>query len=52
MLSTWLNFGDILPEFFSDFLRKILNPFSAIEHYICHILGMVGSIDVKHKGNE
>ena len=53
MLSTLLNFGEILPEFFlSDFLRKILNPFSAVEHYICHILGMVGPIDVKQKGNE
>ena len=53
MFSTWLNFGEILPElFFRDFLRTILNPFSAAEYYICHILGMVGPIDVKQKGNE
>ena len=38
--------------FFSKFLRKILNPFSPGEHSICHILGMVGPIDVKQKGNE
>ena len=38
--------------FFSDFLRKILNPFSAVEHYICHILRMVGPIDVKQKVND
>ena len=30
MFSTSLNFGKILPDFFSDFLRKILNPFSAV----------------------
>ena len=54
MLSTWLNFGEILlkKNIFSDFSRKILNLFSAVEHYICHILGMVGPIDVKQKGNE
>ena len=34
------------------FLRKILKPFSAVEHYIYHILGMVGPIDVKQKGND
>ena len=54
MLSTWLDFGEILPEFFffSNFLRQISNPFSGVEHYICHILGMVGPIDVKQKVNE
>ena len=26
--------------------------FSPVEHSICHILGMVGPIDVKQKGNE
>ena len=54
MFSTWFNFGEILSEVFLAifFLRKILNPFSAVEHYICHILGMVGPIDVKQKGNE
>ena len=30
--------------FFNDFVRKILNPFSAVEHYSCHILGIVGPI--------
>ena len=38
--------------FFKRFFCKILNPFSAVEHYICHILGTVGPIDVKQKGNE
>ena len=54
MLSTWVNFGEILPEFcfLAIFSGKISNPFSAVEHYICHILGMVGPIDVKQKGNE
>ena len=53
MLSTWLNFSEILPRiFFSEFLRNILNPFSPVERYICHILAMVGPIDVKHRGNE
>ena len=48
MLSTWLNFGEI----FSEFFRKILKPFSLVELSICHILGMLGPIDVKQKGNE
>ena len=53
MLSTWFNFGEILPIFFfSEFLRKILNLFSPVELSICHILGMVGPVDVKQKGNE
>ena len=52
MLKTWINIGEILPDFLAIFLRKILNPFSAVEHYICHILGTVGPIDVKQKGNE
>ena len=54
MFPTWLNFGEILLIFlyFSEFLRKILNPFSPVEPSICHILGMVGPIDVKQKGNE
>ena len=34
------------------FFCKILNPFSPVEHSICHFLGMVGPIDVKQKGNE
>ena len=57
MLSTWLNFGEILIElidwsakiFFCEFFRKILNPFSPVEQFICHILGMVGPVDVKQK---
>ena len=53
MLPTWLNFEEILPIFFfCEILRKILNPFSPIEPSICHILGMVGPIDVKQKGND
>ena len=53
MVSTWLNFGEILQKkFFCEFLRKILNPFSPVELYICHFLRMVGPIDVKQKGNE
>ena len=35
--------------FFHAFLRQILNPFSPVEPSICHILGMVGPIDVKQK---
>ena len=34
------------------FFRKILNPFSPVEHSICHILGTIDPIDVKQKGNE
>ena len=45
MLTTWLNF-------FSEFFRKILDPFSPVELSICLISGMVGPIDVKQKGNE
>ena len=52
MISTWLNVVEILPEIFCDFVRSILNPFSAVEHFIYHVLGMVGPIDVKQKGNE
>ena len=52
MLSTWLNFGEILPNFFSNFFRKILDPFSPVEPSIFHILGMVGPFDVKQKGND
>ena len=48
MLSTWLTFGGTL---FSDFFREISHPFSPVEHSICHILGMVGPIDVKQKIN-
>ena len=47
------NFGEILKKkFCSDFFRKISNPFSPVEHSICHVLGMVGANDVKQKGNE
>ena len=50
ILSTWLNFGVILRKMlFRRFFNKILNPFSPVEHSICHILGMVGPIDVKQK---
>ena len=52
MPSTLLNCGDILPEFFKPFLHTNLNLFSPVEHSICHILGTVGPIDVKQKGNE
>ena len=53
MLSTWLKIGEILPiVFLVIFFRKIWNPFSPVEPSICHILGMVGPIDVKQKGNE
>ena len=38
--------------YFKEFLHKISIHFSSIEHYICHILGMVDPIDVKQKGNE
>ena len=44
----------ILDKFCQEFLFlailffcKILNPFSPVKHSICHILGMVGPIDVK-----
>ena len=47
MLSTWLKFGVIYLLF-----CIILNPFSPVEHSISHILGMIGPIDVKQKGNE
>ena len=36
----------------SFFFRKIPNPIYPVEHSICHILGMVGPIDAKQKGNE
>ena len=35
--------------FFSEFFGKILNPFSPVELSICHILGMIGPINVKQK---
>ena len=37
--------------FLTIFFNKILNPFSPVEHAICHILGMVGPIGMKQKGN-
>ena len=44
--SIWLNFEEILfYKFFTNFICKILNPFSLVEHSICHSLGMVGPID-------
>ena len=53
MLSTWYNFEGILPKtFYLEILIKISNPFSPVEPSIWHILGMVGPIDVKPKGNE
>ena len=36
-------------NFFLRFFRRILNLFSPVEHSICHILGMVGPIDVKKR---
>ena len=50
MLPTWFHFASF--PFFIEFLRKILNPFSPIEPSICHILGMVGPIDMKQKEND
>ena len=50
LIKLWRNFAKI--SIFSNILRKILNQFSAVEHYNCHILGMVGPIDVKQIGNE
>ena len=38
---------DSVGNYFYDFLRKISNPFSPIEHSICHFLGMLFLIDVK-----
>ena len=54
MLPTWLNFGGILSKtlFLTIFYVKFQMPFSPIEHSICHILGVVGPIDVKQKGHE
>ena len=47
------NFGEILEKkFCSDFYHKMSNPFSPVEHSICHVLGMVGANYVKQKGNE
>ena len=39
-------------KFLSNFFVKFQIRFSPIEHSTCHILGMVGPIDVKQKGNE
>ena len=52
MLSTWIDFGGILLEtlFLSNFLRKFRMCFCKVKHSIGHISGMVGPIDVKHKG--
>ena len=45
--------GRYIPLFFLViFFCKISNPFSPVEHSICHILGMVGPVHVKQKGNE
>ena len=49
-LTTWFDFGEIMPRIFlAIFFRKIFNPFSPVQPSICHILGMVGPIDVKQK---
>ena len=52
IVSTWLTFREILRYLFCDVFGKISNSFSPVEHSIYHILGMVGPIDVKQKGNE
>ena len=54
MLSTSLNFAVILSEnFCSEFCpSKFQMRFSPIEHSICHILGMVGPVDVKQNGHK
>ena len=54
MIAIWFNFGEILAKnvFLAIVFCKILNPFPPVVIYMCHILGMVGPIDVKQKGNE
>ena len=50
LIKFWRNSAKFF--FLAIFFCKILNPFSPVEPSICHILGMVGPIDVKQKGNE
>ena len=54
MFSVCLNCGGILSKtfFINNIFCKFQIRFSPIEHSICHILGKVGPIDVKQKGNE
>ena len=52
MLSTWLNFGEILPQFFLAILSLDFKSLFLVEPSICHILRMVCPIDVKQKWNE
>ena len=47
MVITWLDFGEILLNFFSNFGCV----FFKVKHYFGHISGMVGPIDVKRKGS-
>ena len=50
MFSTWLNLGGILSKtFLSAFFVKFQVRFPSGKHSFCHILGMVGPINVKHK---
>ena len=52
MVITWLDFGGILLEtlFLPNVLRKFQTCFFKVKHFIGHISGMVGPIDVKQKG--
>ena len=52
MVITWLEFGGILLKnvFFGKFLQKFRMCFFKVKHFIGHISGMVGPIDLKQKG--
>ena len=52
MVMTSYEFGRILLEtlFWANFLRKFRVCFFKVKHFIGHISGMVGPIDVKEKG--
>ena len=51
-LSTWLNLEEFCKKNSNFFFVRFQIRFSPFEHSICHILGIVGPIDVKQKGNE
>ena len=54
MLSSWLNCGEIVPQivFLAFFCLLNFKSVFPVQHFICRILGMVGPLDVKQKGNE
>ena len=53
MVIIWLDFGEVLQEavILANLLLKFRICFFKVKHYLGHISGMVGPIDVKWKGS-